>query len=72
MNRQLRKIFWPRWVEVTGDGAIWSTIFRLPLGYLKIQRLKYSGQLFVLLYMGVTVASLTLLGHSLRYSRIGC
>jgi hypothetical protein len=60
MNRELGKIVWPKWVEVTGSGAIWSTVFHLPTGYLKIQRLKYPGlQLFVL-YVGVTVASPTL------------
>ena len=60
MNREVGKIVWPKWVEVTGNGAIWPTVFHLPTGYLKIQRLKYPGlQLFVL-YMGVTVASPTL------------
>jgi len=59
MNRELGKIVWPKWVEVTGNGAIWSTVFHLPTGYMKIKRLKYPGLCFVL-YMGVPVASPTL------------
>jgi hypothetical protein len=60
MNRDLGNIVWPKWMEVIENGAIWSTVFHLPTGYLKIQRLKYPVlQLFVL-YMGVTVASFTL------------
>jgi hypothetical protein len=48
-------------------GAILSTVYDLPTGCLKIQRLKYTGlQLFVL-YMTVTVTSLILQEeHKLR------
>jgi hypothetical protein len=60
MNRKLGKIVWPKWVEVTGNGVIWSTVFHLPTSYLKIQRLKYPGLKRFVLYVGVTVASPTL------------
>jgi hypothetical protein len=60
VNGELGKIVGPKWVEVTGNGAICSTVFHLPIGYLKIQRLKYPGLQRFLLYIGVTVASPTL------------
>ena len=66
MNTELGKIVWPKWVEVTGNGAIWSTVFLLPTGSLKIQRLKYPGLQHFVLYMGIPVASPTLLTYSLH------
>jgi hypothetical protein len=37
---------------------IWSTLFHLLTGELKIQRLKYTGLKLFVLYMGVPVTSL--------------
>jgi hypothetical protein len=73
MNRELGKIVWPKWVEVTGNEAIWFTVFNLPTGYLKIQRLKYPGLQRFVVYMGATAASPTLQEeYNLRVLRIGC